>query len=133
MQNIERRSDVRYALEVPLRFSLKSFNADTEVHTKATNVSRSGLFMESPTRLPIGCSVSVSLRVPGGISGSPFGERKGRGIVIHEDFTDDGSLGYGIRLQHAIRLRFRRKKTKAQHRKLHVANDRRSTVKVTKV
>jgi hypothetical protein len=94
------RSELRHQLTIPIRFySTDGSRSQGETHTEATNISRNGLFMRSPTRLAVGAMLMLVLRVPTEISGSVFSELRCMGRVIHEQQTADGNLGYGVKIE----------------------------------
>lgn len=100
MRNADNRWFPRYLLNVPVRFRcFEIVCKDVEIATKTLNVSRSGLFMTSPLRLGLGSCLSLSLRVPTEISGSPFGEFRCKGRVVHEQSQKDGTFGYGVEIE----------------------------------
>jgi hypothetical protein len=93
------RAEERHPVRIPIRF----FSADGSAsqgtsYAEACNVSRSGLFMTSATRLQVGAVIMLVLRVPTEISGSVFSELRCMGTVVHEQITKDGKLGYGVKI-----------------------------------
>jgi hypothetical protein len=82
-------------MSIPVRFQDGSGN---EVRTRATNISRDGLFLNSPRRLPLGASLHMSMRVPTEISGSVFSELHCKGRVVHEAESAEG-IGYGVEIE----------------------------------
>ena len=100
MVSVDGRSELRHPLRVPIRFySTDGSRLQGETHTEATNISRHGLFMNSPRRLPVGTVLMLVLRVPTEISGSVFNELRCMGRVVHEREMGDGQVGYGIKLE----------------------------------
>jgi PilZ domain len=99
----EQRRSTRYLLRLPVRFRcVEKEVPELEFCTETTNVSQYGLLMESPLRLKLGSSLSVTLRVPTELSGSPFLSYRCRGRVVHEQKLADGTLGYGVEIHQAM-------------------------------
>ena len=97
MKSSERRLNPRYLLPIPVILKGSELDlAESEISTRTVNISRSGLFLKSPHRLPVGSKLSLNLRVPTGISGSAFSQLKCRGLVVREEVLSDGTSGYGI-------------------------------------
>lgn len=93
------RAEERHVLRIPIRFfSADGSAAQGTSYAEACNVSRSGLFMTSATRLQVGAVIMLVLRVPTEISGSVFSELRCMGTVIHEQTTKDGKSGYGVKI-----------------------------------
>jgi PilZ domain len=91
----DRRCNPRLSLTIPVRFQDGS---GAEVQAHATNISRAGLFLTSPRKLPVGTSLHMSMRVPTEISGSVFSELHCQGRVVHERESPEG-VGYGVEIQ----------------------------------
>jgi hypothetical protein len=100
MPPFDGRSEVRHQLRVPIRFcSADGSGTDGETCAEAKNISRNGLFMASPKRLIVGSLLMLAMRVPTEISGSVFSELRCMGRVVHEQKMEDGSLGYGVKIE----------------------------------
>jgi len=91
------RTELRHHLRIPIRFY--STDGSRETQTEATNISQSGLVMQSPKPLAVGSTLLLVLRVPTEISASVFSELRCMGRVIHEQQTADGKLGYGVKIE----------------------------------
>ena len=99
MLNLERRSEARHSMELPLWFHiLLQAQEGNAIHSETSNVSRTGILMRSPLQLLIGAPVALNLRIPTQISGSARTFFQLFGHVVHELLFGDGELGYGIRL-----------------------------------
>jgi hypothetical protein len=99
MSNIERRSDTRHPVEIPLWFHvLLQANDPKEICSETSNVSRTGILMRSPLPLKVGSPIALKLRIPTHISGSARTFFRAFGHVVHEVLLGDGQLGYGIQL-----------------------------------
>jgi len=55
--------------------------------------------MRSPQRLRLGSVLSLRLRIPTEISGTPFSASNGTGRVVSEHQLEDGSLGYRVTIE----------------------------------
>ncbi len=99
MSNLERRSDTRHPVEIPLWFHiLLQVNGGEEIRSETSNVSLTGILMRSPLPLLIGAPIALKLRIPTQISGSARTFFRVFGHVVHEVFLGEGQLGYGIQL-----------------------------------
>jgi hypothetical protein len=99
MSNLERRSDTRHSVEIPLWFHvLLQADGGKEICSQTSNVSRTGLLMRSPLPLRVGSPIALKLRIPTHISGSARTFFRAFGHVVHEVLLGDGQLGYGIQL-----------------------------------
>ena len=103
MPNPDRRSNPRFPLAIPARIRALDDprGGHPEVSAQSTNVSRSGLFITSSQKLPVGTALSMTLLVPTEISGSAFTGVRCIGRVVHEHQLDDGLIGYGIAIENA--------------------------------
>jgi PilZ domain len=91
----DRRGNPRLLLTIPVRFQ---DGTGTEVQAHATNISRAGLFLNSPQKLTVGASLHMRMRVPTEISGSVFSELQCQGRVVHERKSAEG-VGYGVEIE----------------------------------
>jgi hypothetical protein len=91
----DRRRNPRLLETIPVRFHDGS---GTEVRAFAVNISRAGLFINSPRKLSVGTWLLMRMRVPTEISGSVFSELHCKGRVVHERESIDG-LGYGVEIE----------------------------------
>jgi PilZ domain len=99
MSNLERRSDTRHPVEIPLWFHiLLQPNPAEEIRSETFNVSRTGILMRSPLPLKVGSPIALKLRIPTQISGSARTFFRLYGHVVHEVNFGEGQLGYGIQL-----------------------------------
>ena len=109
LQVAERRASPRYLLRIPVKFRMSEVTTDMEEHTtEATNISHAGMLLSSRTPLRIGCSLDLILRVPTEISGSALTEMRCVGHVIREQNCDDGTFGYGVRIDPRVPANIRR-------------------------
>ena len=103
MQKLEKRTNPRQSLQIPLRFHSKEMAVtDPEIASETSNISRSGLFMRRPLRLKIGEPLSMVLRVPTYLSGNARSVLQCSGRVIHERRLSSGDLGYGIQFEQTL-------------------------------
>jgi hypothetical protein len=100
MQNLEKRTSPRQSLQIPLRFrNVASGSTEPELASETSNISRTGLFMRSPLPLSVGVPLSMTLRVPAFLSGSPRTEVHCTGRVVHERSLPNGDIGYGVQFE----------------------------------
>jgi len=100
--NYARRSS-RPTVRMTLHFRCSEVEGEGQEYTAETlNVSTHGFLMKSAQRLSIGNFLFLKLRVPTGISGSPFSQIRGTGRVVHEQQLEDGTVGYGIEIRHTV-------------------------------
>jgi hypothetical protein len=103
MQDLEKRTNPRQLLQIPLRFrNVEVASTEPELASETTNISRSGLFMRSPLPLRVGTALSMTLRVPTFLSGSPRIDVQCTGRVVHECSLPDGDIGYGIHFEQML-------------------------------
>jgi hypothetical protein len=100
MQNLEKRTSPRQSLQIPLHFRNVEVGSDEpELASETSNISRSGLFMRSPLPLRVGAPLSMTLRVPTYLTGSPRTDLQCTGRVVHERSLPNGDIGYGIQFE----------------------------------
>jgi len=103
MQNFEKRTSPRQALQIPVRFHTGERQlSDPEIASETSNISRNGLFMRSPLRLKVGEPLAISLRVPTYLSGSARSVVECAGRVVHERQIAGGDFGYGVHFEQMI-------------------------------
>jgi hypothetical protein len=78
---------------------------EIEYATETVKVWLHGFLMRSHKELTTGTVLSLRLRVPREISGSPFSEVHSTGRVVCEHELDDGSVGYLVELERAVSSR----------------------------
>ena len=89
--------------EIPVYFRCIELNAGAEEYLAETvRVSSTWLLMKSPRLLTLGSLLSLRLRVPTELSGSPFSEVRGDGRVVSEHPLDDGSLAYKVAIDESV-------------------------------
>lgn len=87
---------------IPVHFRCMEVNSEAEEYlTETVRVSQTWLLIKSPHRLRLGSLLSFRLRVPIEISGSPFSEMRGKGLVVSEHRLGDGSMGYKVTIKRA--------------------------------
>ena len=103
MQDLEKRTNPRQLLQIPLRFrNVEVASTEPELASETTNISRSGLFMRSPLPLRVGTALSMTLRVPTFLSGNPRTDVQCTGRVVHECGLPNGDIGYGIHFEQML-------------------------------
>jgi hypothetical protein len=103
MENLEKRTSPRQSLQIPLHFrNVEADSAEPELASETSNISRSGLFMRSPLPLRVGAPLSMTLRVPTYLSGSPRTDVQCTGRVVHERSLPNGDIGYGIQFEQML-------------------------------
>lgn len=63
---------------------------------ETVSISERAFVMRSPVPLKLESLLTLRMRVPVEISGSPFGEMRGSGRVISECRLRDGTIGYQV-------------------------------------
>lgn len=103
MQKLEKRTSPRQSLQIPLRFrNVEVGSAEPELASETTNISRSGLFMRSPSPLKVGSPIAITLRVPTYLSGSARSTIQCAGRVVHEYQLPNGDIGYGVQFENLL-------------------------------
>jgi len=103
MPKLEKRVSPRQSLQIPLRFRVaEAGSPEPELASETTNISRSGLFMQSPLPLKVGAPLSMTLRVPTYLSGSARSSVQCTGRVVHECELPNGDIGYGIQFEQML-------------------------------
>jgi hypothetical protein len=103
MENLEKRTNPRQSLQIPLRFRNVEVGSDEpELASETSNISCSGLFMRSPLPLRVGTPLSMILRLPSYLSGNPRTDVQCTGRVVHECSLPNGDIGYGIQFEQAL-------------------------------
>ena len=72
-----------------------------EYATQVISIFQNGFVISSPRRLPIGCLLSLRLRLPPEFVSGPFGEMRCTGHVVGEQSLKDGALGYKVEIESA--------------------------------
>jgi len=104
MRQVEKRSESRQFLQIPLSFHLlQSDSLPKEYFSETSNISRAGILMKSPVPLQVGSPIALHLRVPTHISGSPRSVLRYYGHVVHEVRMAGGILAYGIQIVRPLR------------------------------
>jgi len=89
--------------EIPVYFRCMEINSGAEEYLAETIlISETWFLMRTPRSLTPGNLLSLRLRVPIEISGSPFSEVHGDGRVVSEHELDDGSLGYKVTIDPSV-------------------------------
>jgi hypothetical protein len=90
-------------MPIPVSFRcLETGSEEIEYTTRTVSIFHNGFVMSSPRRLRVGGLLSLRLRVPPEISGSPFIETRCTGYVKAEQKLKDGSLGYRVEIETAL-------------------------------
>jgi PilZ domain len=99
MRNADRRLSRRYSMRIPIRFRYAEDVSETEGYTgELLNISRTGLFFTTKIPLLLGTTLQLALRVPRELTGSAKSVVQCIGSVVRTEFLDDGSVGYGTRI-----------------------------------
>lgn len=69
-----------------------------EYATTTISIFQNGFVMSSPRRLRVGCPLSLTLRVPPEVSGSPFRHIRCTGHVKTEQTLTGGELAYRVEI-----------------------------------
>lgn len=92
-------------LPIPVSFSCLDIGSDmVEYATKTIGIFPNGFVMSSPRRLRVGSMLSLRLRAPAEIPGSPFRESRCTGFVVSEQKLKNGALGYRVEIEVAVPL-----------------------------
>lgn len=85
---------------IPVLFRYIGFNSEVgEYLAETVRISKAWFLIKSPHPLRMGSLLSLRLRVPAEIPGSPFSETRGNGRVVSEHQLDDGSLAYKVTIK----------------------------------
>jgi hypothetical protein len=88
---------------IPVSFRCLEIGSDSiEYATQIESISRDGFLMTSPKRLKVGSRLSLRLRVPPEISGSPFWETRCTGHVTAQQRLKDGRPAYRVEIETAF-------------------------------
>jgi hypothetical protein len=87
-------------VEISLHFRcIETDSVSEEQLAVAVDVSGTSFLMRSPRHLALGTLLSLRIRFPLEISGSPFRRVHSIGRVVSEHQFEDGALGYKVRIE----------------------------------
>lgn len=97
MTFLEQRTNIRYAIRIPVKFRLSREEfLDLELSAWTVNISRHGMLLESSVRLQVGTTLHIRLSEPRTSVGVQLFQHLCKGRVIHEYLLPERVIAYGI-------------------------------------
>jgi hypothetical protein len=100
LKQIDRRTEPRVTLRIPLRIRPITGSSILEQEVESVNLSRRGLFFSTETPLEVGTRIEVLMRMPQEISGNPPTDVRCMGRVVRlQPGWLLGKAGIGVRIE----------------------------------